>query len=280
MAAVLVGTVLLAACTDTPADPGAGPSTDRATRVEAIRAAREVVVAPMQQLGTAAATVAERLNGAVQQRTSRHATDLRDALDALAEARDEVAAVDLEAPTSDVREAAEALDAAAAAADDLGEHATRVATVVEVTADAIGRLRDIVEGWQERGSRSQVGARLEEAAATATGIADDLDDPEEAASGCPAAVGEVAGAATAVARSSQELAELARAGAGTSFDERRTELADAPFGLDDAGEPVQLDDPITADGCPALADATTAATAVVDAIQRLETALNPPDLAR
>ncbi len=278
-ATVLVGTVALAACTDTGAEPGAGASADRASRVEAIRAARDVVVAPMQRLGTAAATVADRLDDAVQRRTAQDAAELRDALDALAEARDEVAAVDLPTPTSDVDEAAAALDDAVAAADDLGEHAARVATVVEVTADAIARLRDIVERWQERGSRSQVGARLDEAAATAAGIADDLDDPDAAPPGCPAAVEEVVDAATAVAQASRELAGLARAGEGTAFDERRSELADALFGVDD-DQPVRLDDRITAEGCPALADATTAATAVVGAIQRLEAALNPPDLAR
>lgn len=273
-APVLASVVLLAACTspDSPPAPDDGTSERRAAVVEA----RELVVDPAQHLGTAAATVAARLEDVVERPGADPVGSLREAVTDLEEAREEVASLDLVPATPDVEAAEAALDAARAGARRMAEASTVVATAADQASTADQALEDLVASWDEPGSRSELLARLDETALAADALAgDEVGAPPEQ---CPGPVESRVAAADFVADATRQLRELVEARDGDAFDARRAELADAPLGHDDAGTARTSRHPIEPEGCPAVDAARESAEEVTRALEDLQAALNPPDL--
>lgn len=249
--ALAVG-LLVSACSGGPA--GTDGAATGAERVAAIVQAREAVVVPAQALGTAAAEVAARLDQLVARPDDATIEATIEAVDDLAGARREVTNLALEPVTEDVR-------AARAALHDAAEAARQVETAA----------RD------EPGSRSQLITRFEEVTAAAESLA--AQELATTTSGCPGPVAARREAAAFVARATADLTELVTARDGLAFDERRAELADAPFGTDDAGVVRGPGASIDPSSCPAVADVEAAATEVAAALRALQQALNPEDLA-
>ncbi len=269
----VAASAVLAACSSTSGD--AGPDDDVARRVAAVTETRDAVVEPAQALGTAAAEVASRLDHTVEQPTAATVEALRAAVTDLEQARTEVEELDLEPTTPDVVAADAALDDAMAGARSMAEAATVVATAADQASTADQALAELVATWDEPGSRSELLARLDETALAADALATDgVGTPPEDCSGPLAARVD---AAAFVAESSRELRALVEARDGLAFDERRAELATDPLGRreDDQGA-VRSIDP---DDCPAIDVAEESAAMVVQALQDLQTALNPEDLA-
>lgn len=271
--AVLLAAIALfaPACSDTAAD-GPAPTADR---VAAVREARGDLAEPATQLGTAAIGVRE----AVEQLSLAPGPEtvelLEQALDELDAATAELAEVDLAADTDEVRAAGEAVDRATGAADQLAEAGDTVAEAGRRVAEVDPRLEELIEAWDERGSRSEVLARLEEVAASAEELV--ADGPE----GCAGPVEARNAAAHHVAEATRELREFVASRDGPGYDDRRAELAEAPYGHGDDETPRRLDGLAagTSTACPARDEATDAADEVAAALEELEAALNPSDLA-
>lgn len=278
--AVLAVVLAVAACAS-PGAPSDGATDDVDARIADVLELRAEVGPPAAELGTAAATLVQRLDelraelpvGPDQRRSAIEAVRTG-ALADLAEARTG-AAVDVAGDGPDAAGVAGALRDARAAADALAAAADDDLAVLDRAADADARLSAIVAAWEEPGSRSQQLARLEEAATQADALAAELgaaeDDPA-----CAGVLARRAAAATTVAEASRELRSLVERRRGEEFDARRRELAQDPaastHALVDAdrtgidcwraeGEPVEL------------------AAAVAQALEELERALNPADLA-
>lgn len=271
-ASTLAVGVLLAGCSASTSDED--PSSTATDRVEAVVTARDRVVEPAQALGTAAAAVASRLDQLLADPDPAPAEATRDALDELVDARDRVAELALDADTDDVRRAASALDAAVAAADDLIGSVGPVVEAVEVVNRVDGELEELVAVWDEPGSRSQLLEQLDEVTAAADEIA-----ATDVAPGCAGIVDVRVAAAAFVGDATRELRDLVSRRDGTAFDARRGELAEAPWGRTDDGEPRALDGPVEAASCTAVEDARAAAAEVAAALRDLQQALNPADLA-
>lgn len=272
--ALAVG-LLVSACSGGPA--GTDGAATGAERVAAIVQAREAVVVPAQALGTAAAEVAARLDQLVARPDDATIDATRAAVDDLAGARREVTNLALEPVTEDVRAARAALHDAAEAARQVETAATEVLEAAALAADADDRLAELVAAWDEPGSRSQLITRFEEVTAAAESLA--AQELATTTSGCPGPVAARREAAAFVARATADLTELVTARDGLAFDERRAELADAPFGTDDAGVVRGPGASIDPSSCPAVADVEAAATEVAAALRALQQALNPEDLA-
>lgn len=269
----VAATVMLTACSSTSGD--AGPDDDVARRVAAVTETRDLVVEPAQALGTAAADVASRLDHAVEQPTEATVEALRAAVTELEQARTQVEDLDLEPATPDVVAADAALDDAMAGARNMAEAATVVATAADQASTADEALAELVASWDEPGSRSELLARLDETALAADALATDgVGTPPEDCRGPLASREE---AAVFVASSSRELRSLVEARDGIAFDERREELAADPWGQREADQGAARS--IDPDDCPAVDVAEEAATTVVQALQDLQAALNPEDLA-
>lgn len=266
----LVLAVVLAACTGSS---GTAPTAD-ADRVTAIRTARQTVVEPAQALGTAAAEAAARLETLVARPGAGTVAATRTALADLVDAREAVEALELDAPTEDVRTAAAALDDAATGAGALEDAAGTVADAAERATAVADDLRAVVTAWDERGSRSQLLERFDELEAEARGLADDTEPPEA----CPGPVEGAVAAAAFVADATAELREFVAQRDGNGFDARRAELDAAPYGTTDSGEPRDLDAAVDTDDCPAIGEAEAAAADVAAALRNLQQALNPTDL--
>lgn len=275
MVAVVALVMALVACSGGGGEDGSGTGASAQDRVAAVREARQVVVEPAQALGTAAAEVAARLQALVAEPGPDTVTSVRSAVDDLDDAGADVDAVELDTATEDVASAAAALDDAGDAADDLATAASAVADAVEAATGAADRLAAVVAGWDERGSRSQLLARLDELQAETTEVADGLDRPER----CAGPVEEVTAAATFVAEATGELRELVAQRDGLGFDARRAELDAAPYGTTAAGEPRRPGGPVATASCPAVDAAEEAAADVAAALRELQQALNPADLA-
>lgn len=267
--------VLLAACSTAPRAPQAHD--DATARRAAVVETRALVVEPAQQLGTAAATVASRLGDVVERPGPDTVGSLRDAVTALEEAREEVDQLELDPTSPDVQAADGALDDAMAGARRMAEAGTVVATAADQASTADQALDELVATWNEPSSRSQLLARLDETALAADALAGDevgAPPPE-----CSGPVESTVAAASFVAEASRELRALVEARDGEAFDARRAELADAPFGHDEAGTARVHRHPLDPDACPAVEAARVSATAVTRALQDLQAALNPEDLA-
>lgn len=266
--------VLVAACSNSPSAPPTEDETGerRAVVVET----RELVVAPAQHLGTAAVTVASRLDDVAERPGTDTVAALRDALTDLEEAREEVEQLDIGAATPDVQAADEALDDALAGARRMADAATIVATAADQASTADQALQELVASWDEPGSRSELLARLDETALAADHLAaDEVGAPPEQ---CPGPVDSRVAAASFVADATRQLRELVEARDGDAFDARRAELAEAPLGHDDTGTPRTHRHPIEPEGCPAVDATRESATEVTRALEDLQAALNPPDL--
>lgn len=272
---LLAVALLASACSGGPGATDGAPSGEE--RVAAIVDAREAVVAPAQALGTAAAEVAARLDQLVARPDDATIDATRAAVDDLASARAEVADLALDPETEDVRAASAALDDAAAAAQQVEAGATEVLEAADLAADADDRLEEFVAAWDEPGSRSELTTRFEEVAASAESLA--AEELATATPGCPGPVVARREAATFVAQATEELTELVTARDGLAFDERRAELAEAPFGTDDAGVVRGPGASIDPGSCPAVGDVEDAAMQVAAALRALQQALNPEDLA-
>lgn len=274
MVALLAVAAVLAGCSGTPADPATSPP--EVDRVDVVARTREQVVEPAQALGTAAAEVAGRLESLIDAPSDLAITGVRDAVDGLDDARADVAGVDLEHDTEDVRAAADALEAAVDSALALGEAAARTADTVEQAHEADARLGELVATWDEAGSRSELLARFDEVAEQADALAGELrPDPPDP---CPGPLEDRAVAAAFVAEATRDLHELVAQRDGLGFDERRAELAEAPYGRDDDGEARNPVGPVDEDTCPTIDAAEDAAGDVAAALQDLQRALNPADL--
>lgn len=243
-------------------------------RVAAVQSAREALAGPAQQLGTVAAEVDAKAQAwQAAPGRERDVDDLEESLDELSEASEDLEGVELDAATSDVREAAEVVDELVDAADRLAEAGRDLVEVGHHLVEVNARLEELRRTWDEPGSRSEVLARLDE---TATAAEDLVDDAPEA---CPGPVEQRNAAAEFVARASLDLEAHVSSRDGAGYDERRAELAEAPYGRTSDEEARQLDAPIDADACPALDRAATAAGDVEQGLGALEDALNPSDLA-
>lgn len=264
--AVAAVALVAAACSgggQTPAD-----------RVDAIREAREALGAPAQQLAAAVADVEDGVAGLRSGPTERSVDELARGGDEVATAVDALEAVELDVATADVREAVEAVGRATSSA-------TRLVDATEVLVEAgrqlvatDARLAELTATWDQRGSRSEVVARLEETAAAAADLR--ADGPQA----CPGPMEVRSAAAAFVAEASRELRDRVAAYDGEGFDTRRAALDEAPFGRTEGGAPRRLTGPDPDDAsCPALREATAAVEDVRRALQAMEDALNPTDLA-
>lgn len=274
IAAAVAVAILLVACSSTASPPRTDG--DVSERMAAVIETRELVVGPAQDLGTAAATVASRLDDVVERPGEDTVAALREAVTELEEAREDVEQLELDPTTPDVRAAADALDDAMAGARRMAEAGTVVATAADQASTAEQSLDELVATWDEPGSRSELLARLDETALAADALAtDEVGAPPE---GCPGPVEARVEAASSVADATRELRELVEARDGEAFDARRAELSDAPFGHDDSGAARQHRHPIDPDECPAVDAARESAADVTQALQDLQAALNPEDL--
>lgn len=274
IAAAVAVAVLLVACSSTPSEP---PSDgERAARRAAVVETRELVVGPAQDLGTAAATVASRLDDVVKRPGEDTVTVLREGITELEEAREEVEQLELDTSTPDVRAADEALDDAVAGTRRMAEAGTVVATAADQASTAEQALTELVATWDEPGSRSELLARFDETALAADALAG--EESGEPPQGCPGPLEARVDAARFVADATRDLRELVEARDGEAFDARRAELSDAPFGHDDSGAPREHRHPIDPDECPAVGAARESAADVTRALQDLQAALNPEDL--
>lgn len=267
--ATLVCAMALAACTSSPPDDA--PPTER---VQAIEQARSDVGEPAEALGTAVAALATRVDAAAAMPDAARVQAVLDATAELRAAHDTAASVELAGEVPDVIAAAEAWQAGVTAAATMEETATEVATVLAQVVEVDAQLADIVAGWNERGSRSEVITRFEEAAATADDIAARTGPPT-----CRDPMQTRVAAAAFIAEASRDLAELVQARDGTGLDERRAELAEAPYGVTDDDQPRRLDVALAVDECDALERLLVAGDAVMEALDDLQEALNPSDLA-
>lgn len=265
---LLVALLLVSGCST----PGTGPA-DSAERVAAVRDARQALAAPAEQLGTAVVEVQRALEEFEDDPGAGVVDELASALADLSSAATTLDDVELAPSTAEVRAAVDAVDQATAAATRLGDAGQVLVTVGRRMAATDARLQELTATWDQRGSRSEVLARLEETATTAEELV--VEDPQE---GCPGPVEQRSAAAGFVAEASRSLQPYVAAYDGEGYDARRAELHEAPYGHAADGEPRQLEGP-EASSCPALEQARSAADEVEAALQGLEDALNPTDLA-
>lgn len=245
-----------------------------AGRADAVREAREALGAPAQQLAAAVLEVEDGIAGLRSEPTERDIDELEGGGAQVATAVDELEAVELEAATTDVRSAVEAVDRATSAATELVEHTDVLVEAGRQLVATDTRLAELAATWDQPGSRSEVVARLEETAAAAAGLA--ADGPQA----CSGPMEVRSAAAAFVAEASRELRDRVAAYDGEGFDARRADLSEAPFGRTEDGAVRRLTGPDPGDdSCPALQQAIAAVEAVRGALQDMEDALNPTDLA-
>lgn len=266
--AVAALALLLTACS------GGGEAPEAPTdRIDAIREAREALGAPAQQLAAAVMDVEDGIEGLRSDPTEQAVDELEQGGAQLAAAVDELEAVELEATTADVRSALEAVDRATSSATELVDATDVLMEAGRQLVATDARLEELTATWDQPGSRSEVVARLEETAAAASDL--QADGPQA----CPGPMEVRSAAAAFVAEASRELRDRVAAHDGEGFDSRRADLDEAPFGRTD-GAPRRLTAPTPDDdSCPALQEATAAVESVRGALQDMEEALNPTDLA-
>lgn len=270
-AVALVAAAALAGCSS--AEPPVDTSRD--DRIAAITRARQAVVEPAQALGTAAAEVAVRLDAVVVRPGPDTLDGLREAMDDLDGARRDLEDVDLDADTVDVAAAGEAVAMALAAAEDLDTSTAMVATAATLAVETEEALDEVVAVWDEPGSRTELLEQFDTALVTVAALVDGLEPPGDA---CDGPVQERLEEAEFVAAATEELRGYVADADGTSFDARRAELAEAPWGVDASGVVRGPGASIDPDGCAAVGDAEAAAHALADGLEALQAALNPDDL--
>lgn len=275
----LVAVTLGACAPAAPEGSGSGSDDDRSARIAAIRTARAALEQPVTSLLTAGAATTTavaglRLEPPVDPAAAADESDRidRDLRTRLRRAVDAAAAVDLDGPTADVAAARSALDDAVVAARNLHAAAGVQTEQVRLLASVDVRLAAQTTRWSEPGSFSSQIARLEEIAAAASGMADELGDVAPTPA-CSDALARRIRAARAVERTSRELRDLVAARRGEDFDARLRALVADPYGL--AGRPLATG--IDAD-CWARSRVVTAAADVRTAVTAIERALDPPEL--
>jgi hypothetical protein len=227
-------------------------------------------------LGTAALTLADRL----EMLETIADTDLAAALDQVDGAADDLedagtdaAAVEFERSTADTADAAAALQAAAAEAQETSTGARTVVDALRRAADADGELAEIVAGWEERGSRQELMDHFDDLRQRAESMADGLETDAQD-DGCSAVLDLRVRAARTVAAATTELRELVANYRGNEYDVRQPELSADPYGLG-----ATLFETSQGDGfCPLVDVVAGGVTEVTDALGRLEQALAPDDL--
>lgn len=284
-AAFVAAVALLApaGCSSPGTSDPAATTADPDQRIDTIRQLRSTVGPRSAELGTAAATLVQQLDefhaAPPRDPTVRRETvaTIRSGSLALLERTldgygpdlvgDETGpdAEDVSAAMGEVRGAAVAL--ARAAVEDLQR--------VEEAAEAEERLAAAVEAWSEPGSRNEQLQRLEEVAGEVDALATELEAVEDVPA-CSGLVARRAEAARAVAAHTRELRALVEQRRGDEFDARRDELLQDPYGT--GGLLVEEDRREI--GCWREAGPVVAAAdEFAAALDRLEEALNPPDLA-
>ena len=279
--AALALAVGAAACTEPAAVDGGA---DVADRIATVRELRATVGPPAADVGTAAATLREVLDGLHADPTA--APDARRGvvetvrerdLARLEEATAALAATELPEAgpgAPDVAAASAARDDVVRAATDLATAAAEDLDLLVTSAGAEDRLAELTAAWDEPGSRSQQLERLDTTAEAADELAAELEAIADVPA-CAELITRRADAARTVATHTRELRDLVEQRAGTGFDERRAELANDPYGL---GERL-VDGDVRDLGCWRT-DGPVAAAAdeVEEGLAALEEALNPADL--
>ncbi|MDX1511033.1 MAG: hypothetical protein R3249_06785 [Nitriliruptorales bacterium] len=253
-----------------------GPT--RAERAEAVRAARAAIGTPAAELGTLAeaaraAIVNVRLNGPQDPNVwaDRVEAAAEGPVAALAETLAHANLVDLVGTFEEVAAAQEHWQRARAAAADLLVSADAQLDELRRVLSWDVRLRELTDAWQEPGSRQAQLDRFEEIAEQADLLGATI--AAAAPTTCPQQRERRLAAARFVADSSRELREHIAEFRGTTFDERRIELADDPTGL---GRPLNA---LDAEDEPCWLDAAGIDTGpLLDALGALQSSLNPADL--
>lgn len=270
----------LVACSSPSSEPTPSPSSTVDTRLEAIRATRELVAAPAVELRAAVQVLVGRVGALrTELETGEAAQRVDDILtEPAADVEDAVASLrglDLP-PGPDAARAEAALASAIAAAEGAAAAAGQERDEVLALATYDEELLALTEAWDEPGSRRQQLERFAELAdaADALRVRAEEADPLHP---CSRAWVRRAVAAEHVAAATRELREYVSSYQGRAFDDRRRELADDPLGL--GGEPLgRTDARELADCWSDVSGVTRASAAVDDALVELEDVLNPADV--
>ena len=254
-----------------------GPS---AERIAAVATARQQLGPPAADLASAVSTVGTSIlevYAAGDDASGRLAAidAIRDELlprlrDGLEGAR----AVELAADPSQTQLIVAAWEDLAASAAEVPEIAAEDLDLLQRLLVAEVELLELAEAWQTPGSRSDQIDHLDATAASAADVETTLTQLQPRAR-CSRAVAHRLAAARHVAAASAELRDLVAAQRGEEFDARRAELGQDPLGL--ATTLAELDGEDLAcweDQLPT----SVAVAGVLTAADRLEAALNPPDV--
>lgn len=271
--ALAILTVTAVACSGTGETPQVSSTADR---VEAIRQARQAVEEPAVALGSAALTLAERMErlGVIDESELGPALDsAADAAAELRDASDAAAEVDLDLGVPDTADAAAALQTAAEAGEEAAVAADTVIVTLRRANEIDIRLTELVEGWEERGSRQQLldhfAALADEADALAAEVeAEAVDD------GCSAVLDLRVEAARTVGAGTRELRDLIARYQGNEYDVRQPELYADPYGVGTSLFLVSQE----REFCPLVHVVAGTVVDVTDALGRMQDALAPSDL--
>lgn len=274
----MVALLITAGCTVGPSsDPGAADE-----RVATVRELRRAVGPAATAFGTTVATVADRLDDLhaawpLDPAERRARIDaVADQLPALREAGTALAGALAGDVSGADAEATQAAVADAVAAGERFEHAAGAdLDRARLATDAELRLQELVETWHEPGSRREQLARLDATASAAAALAEELSATEDLPA-CTQLVARREAAARTVADRTRQLRELVAARRGREFDERRRAFAADPYA---AGAPLAEADRDELDCWRAQAPAVGRARDVRAALEGVEAALNPADLA-
>lgn len=253
-----------------------GPSPE--AQAAAIMAARETVGASASMLGTVAEAVVAgvegvRLNAVVDPEDA--IANVESVADGpvleLADAVESAGDAEIEGELAILDDAKQAWDQVRGVAQELLDNAQRELADLRRVLAWDARILELASTWQQSGSRTP---QLELFAATAE-AADELAAEIAAAdpTTCPEQLERRIEAAEFVADTTRELREYILNFEGTTFDERRVELAEDPTGL---GEPLARLDAGDADCWRAAAGIDSAP--LLAALANLQAALNPAEL--
>jgi hypothetical protein len=270
-----VGVLGLTGCVDGREAPA---STD--ARIAEVRALREDLAGPAIDLGRAGARVAAAVRtlrveplADPETRLATVAAARADAVAQLEEALDAAEQVVIEGDGPDARAATATWQEVLGVAEQLREGADRELELVGRLATADAELDELRRVWDEPGSRRQQLETLAAAAERADALAAELRTQLDAEP-CTEDLQRRIDAATFVASATRELRDHVSRQRGNAFDARRAELAEDPYGL---GAPLTTigDRTCWEEHSPV----PMSATGLTDALESLEAALNPPDLA-
>lgn len=253
-----------------------GPSPEEVAT--AVMAAREAVASPASALGTTAEAVVVavtdvRLNaaGTLIERQARLDAVSEGPVQDLADALGQADSVHLDSEIDEIRMAQAAWLTTRAAASDLLSAAGEQLDELQRILAWDERLGQLAATWQEPGSRRLQLERFAENADLADQLAADIR--ADAPTTCPEQLERRQEAAEFIAESTRELRGHIEAYRGTTFDERRLELADDPTGF---GLPLHELDNQDVDCWRERSGIATAA--LLDALAGLQDALNPAGL--